>query len=171
MVPEHVWDWHFCSYWCVFFIFCFFFLSSSLVWFFLWLPEEVLTLLFLLHCENGDFSILMKDITTDYGIGILAVWVCGTAGSCCLWFGVLYLWCIQFISVLCTRPQSCIFSCQICQIFLVPLLPLVASRSCKLWKWNTLEIDQSKSPSMLPCTSVAEMLITSCFSKLSLEQH
>jgi hypothetical protein len=56
----------------VFFIFCFFFLSS-LVWFFLWLPEEVLTLLFLLHCENGDFSILMKDITTDYGIGILAV--------------------------------------------------------------------------------------------------
>jgi hypothetical protein len=33
-----------------------------LVWFFLWLPEEELTLLFLLHCENGDFSILMKDI-------------------------------------------------------------------------------------------------------------
>jgi len=24
--------------------------------------EEVLTLLFLLHCENGDFSVLMKDI-------------------------------------------------------------------------------------------------------------
>jgi hypothetical protein len=35
---------------------------SPLVWFFLWLPEEVLTLLFLLHHENGDFSILMKDI-------------------------------------------------------------------------------------------------------------
>jgi hypothetical protein len=35
---------------------------SPLVWFFLWLPEEVLTLLFLLHRENGDFSILMKDI-------------------------------------------------------------------------------------------------------------
>ncbi len=35
---------------------------SPLVWFFLWLPEEVLALLFLLHCENGDFSILMKDI-------------------------------------------------------------------------------------------------------------
>jgi hypothetical protein len=34
---------------------------SSLVWFFLWPPEEMLTLLFLLHCENGDFSILMKD--------------------------------------------------------------------------------------------------------------
>jgi hypothetical protein len=34
----------------------------SLVWFFLWLPEEVLALLFLLHRENGDFSILMKDI-------------------------------------------------------------------------------------------------------------
>ncbi len=29
---------------------------------FLWLPEEVLTLLFLLHRENRDFSILMKDI-------------------------------------------------------------------------------------------------------------
>jgi hypothetical protein len=35
---------------------------SPLVWFFLWLPEEVLTLLFLLHRENRDFSILMKDI-------------------------------------------------------------------------------------------------------------
>jgi hypothetical protein len=45
---------------CVFhFLFCF---LSPLVWFFLWLPEEVLALLFLLHCENGDFSILMKDI-------------------------------------------------------------------------------------------------------------
>jgi hypothetical protein len=49
---------------CVFFnffgfLFCF---LSPLVWFFLWLPEEVLELLFLLHRENGDFSILMKDI-------------------------------------------------------------------------------------------------------------
>jgi hypothetical protein len=35
---------------------------SSLVWLFLWLPEEVLALLFLLHRENGDFSILMKDV-------------------------------------------------------------------------------------------------------------
>jgi hypothetical protein len=43
--------------------FSFFVLSlSPLVWFFLWLPEEVLALLFLLHHENGDFSILMKDI-------------------------------------------------------------------------------------------------------------
>jgi hypothetical protein len=40
------------------------FFLSSLVWFFLWLPEEVLTLLFLLHCENGNFSILMKDTFT-----------------------------------------------------------------------------------------------------------
>jgi hypothetical protein len=40
-------------------VFCF---LSPLVWFFLWLPEEVLALLFLLHCENGDFSIRMKDI-------------------------------------------------------------------------------------------------------------
>jgi hypothetical protein len=45
----------------VFFSFFVCFLAS-LVWFFLWLPEEVLTLLFLLHCENGDFSILIKDI-------------------------------------------------------------------------------------------------------------
>ncbi len=45
----------------MFFIFRLGFLSP-LVWFFLWLPEEVLALLFLLHCENGDFSILMKDI-------------------------------------------------------------------------------------------------------------
>jgi hypothetical protein len=47
------------------FIVCFRFLFvflSPLVWFFLWLPEEVLALLFLLHCENGGFSILMKDI-------------------------------------------------------------------------------------------------------------
>ncbi len=44
----------------MFFVFCLF--LSSLVCFFLWLPEEELTLLFLLHCENGDFSILMKDI-------------------------------------------------------------------------------------------------------------
>ncbi len=43
---------------------CFFFFKvfSFVVWFFLWLPEEVLTLLFLLHRENRDFSILMKDI-------------------------------------------------------------------------------------------------------------
>ncbi len=40
----------------------FVFFLSSLVWFFLWLPEEVITLLFLLLRENGDFSILMKDI-------------------------------------------------------------------------------------------------------------
>jgi len=60
MVPEQVWDWHFCSYRCVFsFFVCF---LSPLVWFFLWLPEEVLALLFLVHCESGDFSILMKDI-------------------------------------------------------------------------------------------------------------
>ncbi len=46
---------------CVFrFFFC---LLSPLVWFFLWLPEEVLALLFRLHRENGDFSILMKDIS------------------------------------------------------------------------------------------------------------
>ncbi len=47
---------------------CFFWFVSVfpclvLVWFFLWLPEEELTLLFLLHHENGDFSILMKDIS------------------------------------------------------------------------------------------------------------
>jgi hypothetical protein len=46
---------------CVFLFFvCF---LSPLVWSFLWLPEEVLTLLFPLHHENGDFSILMKDMS------------------------------------------------------------------------------------------------------------
>jgi hypothetical protein len=57
----------------VFFFFVCLFLFS-LVWFFLWLPEEVLTLLFLLHHENGDFSILMKDIQKnkeDYPLKIL----------------------------------------------------------------------------------------------------
>ncbi len=44
---------------CVRFLFVF---LSPLVWFFLWLPEEVFCFLFLLHRENGDFSILMKDI-------------------------------------------------------------------------------------------------------------
>ncbi len=43
---------------CFSFFVCF---LSPLVWFFLWLPEEVLALLFLLHRENGDFSILIKD--------------------------------------------------------------------------------------------------------------
>ncbi len=38
---------------------------SPLVWFFLWLSEEVLALLFLLHHENGDFSILMKDVFVE----------------------------------------------------------------------------------------------------------
>jgi hypothetical protein len=53
----------------VFFVFCFLFLLSFLVWFFLWLPEEVLTLLFFLHHENGDLSILMKDITVSAADG------------------------------------------------------------------------------------------------------
>jgi hypothetical protein len=44
---------------CFLFFVCF---LSPLVWFFLWLPEEVLALLFLLCCEDGDFSIIMKDI-------------------------------------------------------------------------------------------------------------
>ncbi len=44
----------------MFFIFRLF--SVFTIWFFLWLPEEVLALLFLLLRENGDFSILMKDI-------------------------------------------------------------------------------------------------------------
>jgi hypothetical protein len=48
---------------CFSFFVCF---LSPLVWFFLWLPEEVLALLFLLHRENGDFSILMKDISHHF---------------------------------------------------------------------------------------------------------
>jgi hypothetical protein len=45
---------------------CFLFVISFLVWFFLWPPEEVLTLLFFLHHENGDFSILMKILSLKY---------------------------------------------------------------------------------------------------------
>jgi hypothetical protein len=57
---------------CFLFFVCF---LSPLVWFFLWLPEEVLALLFLLHRENGDFSILMKDM-------ILSLWIWpATAGA------------------------------------------------------------------------------------------
>jgi hypothetical protein len=61
------------------FLFCLFVLSF-LVWFFLWLlPEEVLTSLFFLHWENGDFSILMKDIIYQIQVldfsWILWVWV------------------------------------------------------------------------------------------------
>ncbi len=54
---------------CVFCLFLF-----SLVWFFLWLPEDVLTLLFFLHHEYGDFSILMKEIQKnkeDYPLKIM----------------------------------------------------------------------------------------------------
>jgi len=61
MVPEQVWDWHFCSYQHVFSVFCLFLVFPSLV--LSVFPEEVLALLFLLHQENGDFSILMKDIS------------------------------------------------------------------------------------------------------------
>jgi hypothetical protein len=39
---------------------------SFLVWFFLWPLEEVLTLLFFLHDENGNFSILMKILSLEY---------------------------------------------------------------------------------------------------------
>jgi hypothetical protein len=47
-------------------VFCFLFVLSFLVWFFLWPPEEMLTLLFFLHHENGDFSILMKILSLEY---------------------------------------------------------------------------------------------------------
>jgi hypothetical protein len=51
MVLEQMWDWHFCSHRCVCFSFFVCFLSP-IVWYFFRLPEEVLTLLFLLHHEN-----------------------------------------------------------------------------------------------------------------------
>jgi hypothetical protein len=62
MVPEQMCNWHFVH---TSVCFLFLFVLPPLVSFFLWLPEEVLTLLFRLHCENGDFSILMKDIYTS----------------------------------------------------------------------------------------------------------
>ncbi len=58
----------------MFFVFCLF--LSSLVWFFLWLSGEELTLLFLLHHENGDFSILMKDIVwSGISLGLASGWL------------------------------------------------------------------------------------------------
>jgi hypothetical protein len=61
-------------------VFCFLFVSVFpclvLVWFFLWLPGEDLTLLFLLHRENGDFSILMKDIVwSGISLGLASCWL------------------------------------------------------------------------------------------------
>jgi hypothetical protein len=57
MVPEQVRDSHFCSYQCVFF--CFLFVSVipclSLVGFFLWLPEEELTLLVLSSLQEWRY--------------------------------------------------------------------------------------------------------------------
>ncbi len=50
----------------LFILACFLFGLSFLVWTLLWLPDEVLTFLFFLHCENEDFSILMKDILFSY---------------------------------------------------------------------------------------------------------
>ncbi len=51
---------------CFLFVVCFLF---SLVWFFLWLTEQVFTLLFL-HCENGDFSVLMTDIFSGHAVAV-----------------------------------------------------------------------------------------------------
>ncbi len=55
-------------------VFCFLFVSVFpcliLVWFFLWLPEEEFTLLFLLHCENEDFSYERYSIYSMQSVGI-----------------------------------------------------------------------------------------------------
>jgi hypothetical protein len=47
--------------------------------------EEVFTLLFLLHCENGDFSILMKDVLVDIRLHTYKHEVTSTksSSSCC----------------------------------------------------------------------------------------
>jgi hypothetical protein len=51
----------------LFLFFCFCLFLSFLVWNFLWLLEEVLTLLwFFLYWENRDLSIFMKDITITH---------------------------------------------------------------------------------------------------------
>ncbi len=49
----------------------FVFFLSFLFWIFVWLLEEVFTLLWVfLHHENGDFSILMKDIQGRWGTNL-----------------------------------------------------------------------------------------------------
>jgi hypothetical protein len=66
-------------------VFVFGLFLSSLVWFFPWLPEEELTLLFLLHHENGDFSILMKDILLiTFDLQCIDVTI--VAGACIQYF-------------------------------------------------------------------------------------
>jgi hypothetical protein len=57
----------------------------------LWLTEEVLTLLFFLHHDNGDFSVLMKDM-------LLIRYL-----KCCCLRGRMWVFCfLGKIFVLCT---------------------------------------------------------------------
>jgi hypothetical protein len=48
----------------------------------------VLTLLFLLHCENRDFSILMKDILSFFFSSIGSHKAMTLLVSCCVCFGL-----------------------------------------------------------------------------------
>jgi hypothetical protein len=61
MVPEQVWDWHFCSFRCFLFL-------SFLVWNFLWLLEEVLTLLSSFFIMRMEISLFLWKI-----LNVLAV--------------------------------------------------------------------------------------------------
>jgi hypothetical protein len=86
IVPEQVWDWHCCSY--CFCVFILFFISWSFVLCFVFPSLEFsvagwrrvnLTLPFL-NYENGDFSILMRDI---FKVESGWVWpVCVCFGCC-----------------------------------------------------------------------------------------
>jgi len=67
MVLEQVWEWYYCSYCCI----CFLFVLSFLVWNFLWLLEEMLTLLLCF------FFIVRMEIFLFYSYGhILQIWQC-----------------------------------------------------------------------------------------------
>jgi hypothetical protein len=63
MVPEQVWDWHYCSYRCFFFFWGgFLFVLSFPVWNFLWLLEEVLTLLCFFFIARKEISLFLWKI-------------------------------------------------------------------------------------------------------------
>jgi hypothetical protein len=74
---------------------------SPLVWFFLWLPDEVLALLFLLHRENGDFSILMKDMLIESSFNLIADGKKANRGNNCFRHHVLGLKGALLHSLLC----------------------------------------------------------------------
>ncbi len=87
MVPEQVWDWHFCSYHCVFFVFCL--CLSSLVWFFLWLPEKSYPCCFF-FIVRMEISLFLWKIFVDSWNSFF-LWISDSANA--------------------SSPQKCVYAC------------------------------------------------------------